>query len=39
MGKDLFADLITDIEERYLKYNDEATLKEFAEFLEKEIVL
>lgn len=37
MGRDLFADLITDIEERYLKYNDEATLKEFAEFLEKEI--
>lgn len=37
MGKDLFSDLMTDIEERYLKYNDEATLKEFAEFLEKEI--
>lgn len=37
MGKDLFGDLMTDIEERYLKYNDEATLKEFADFLEKEI--
>ena len=37
MGKDLFGDLDSNIEEKYLKYNDETTLKEFALYLDNEI--